>query len=308
MHCVVTGAQGFIGKYLCETLVKEGHIVIEVDKKNSKEQNILNINSSFFKWLAKQKIDLIINLAAIARVRDSVENPDLAMENVNIIYNMMEFARKNKIKKFIFSSSRETYGNIDIRSYKEIEGRHYNAESPYAMSKLCGEAMIIAWNKCYKMKGIIIRLSNVFGNHDPNDRFIPRMFNKIPKGKTVEIYGKDKAMDFTDIDDCISGIISIIKNYNKLSKEKLPIFNVAYGRAEKLLDVAQYIKDKLGSKSKIRIKKNHVGEVVYYKAEISKFQKLTGWKPKYTVYQGIDKMLESTNFYEFRNSQKKKNK
>ena len=159
------------------------------------------------------------------------------------------------------------------------------------MSKLTGESRIIAWNKCYGMKGIILRLSNVFGNGDPNDRFIPRMFKNIPKGKDVEIYGKDKTMDFTYMDDCISGILSVVKNYNKLAKEPMPIFNLAYGKAYKLLDVAQYIKDKFKSKSKIKIKKNHIGEVVYYKADISKFQKLTGWKPEVNVYKGIDKML-----------------
>src|SRR3990167_9104756 len=107
---LLTGSRGFIGTYLHEALINRGYIVFGADKKNGKQEDILNIdNSSYFKWLAKQKIDLIINLAAIARVRDSVENPKLAMENIQIIYNMIEFARKNKIKKFIFSSSRETY-------------------------------------------------------------------------------------------------------------------------------------------------------------------------------------------------------
>lgn len=292
-NIVLTGSEGFIGTYLLEKLEQEGHNVFGVDKKNTVEDDILTMDESpYFKWLSKQKIDLIIHLAAIARVRDSVEDPDLAMENVQIIYNMMEFARKNKIKKFIFSSSRETYGNITIPKYTEIQARHYNAESPYAMSKLAGESMIIAWNKCYGMKGIILRLSNVFGNGDPNDRFIPRMFDRIPKGKTVEIYGKDKAMDFTYMSDVIEGIMATIKNYNKLSKESSPIFNVAYGKAKKLSFVAEYIKKKINSKSKILIKKNHIGEVVYYKADISKFNKLTGWKPRVSVEQGIDKMLE----------------
>ena len=190
MRILLTGNRGFIGTYLHHALSEQGYAVFGADKKSGKQEDILNIDkSSYFKWLAKQKIDLIINLAAIARVRDSVENPNLAMENVQIIYNMMEFARKNKIKKFIFASSRETYGNADIKNYTEIEARHYNAESPYAMSKLCGEAMIIAWNKCFNMKGIVIRLSNVFGLHDPNDRFIPRMFKLIPKNNPVEMYG-----------------------------------------------------------------------------------------------------------------------
>src|SRR3990167_3039422 len=251
MKILLTGSRGFIGYYLLEKLRNEGHTVFEVDKKNGKDQDILNKDSKYFKWLGKQKIDLIINLAAIARVRDSVEDPNLAMENIQIIYNMMEFARKNKIKKFLFSSSRETYGNINIKSYKELEARHYNAESPYAMFKL------------------------------------------IPKNKSVEIYGKDKVLDFTYIDDCVSGILQVIKNYDKLAKQEVPIFNLAYGRGEKLVDVAQYIKNKFNSKSKVNILKNHVGEVVYYKADISKINKLIGFKPKFNVYQGIDEMIDA---------------
>lgn len=298
MTILITGNLGFIGRYLHEALRKKGHIVFGADKKNGKQENILRIDSSgYFEWLSKQNIDLIINLAAIARVRDSVEDPSLAMENVQIIYNMLEFTRKNKIKKFIFSSSRETYGNADIKNYKEIEARHYNAESPYAMSKLCGEAMIIAWNKCFGMKGIVLRLSNVIGEYDDNPRFIPLMLNKIPKGKDVEIYGKDKVLDFTDIYDAVDGILTTIKNYDKLSKQKLPIFNVAYGKGEKLVNVAQYIKKKYKSKSKIKIKKNFIGEVVKYTADITKFNKLTRWKPTTNVYQTIDRIIENGNYY-----------
>ncbi|MEK6878044.1 MAG: NAD-dependent epimerase/dehydratase family protein, partial [Nanoarchaeota archaeon] len=269
---VLCGSSGFIGSYLLEALRNEGYIVYEVDKKNSKEQNILNINSNFFKWLSSvvDKNTIVIQAAAIARVRDSVISPILAMENINILYNVTEWARQNKITKILFTSSRETYGNADIKNYTEIEARHYNAESPYAMSKLCGEAMIIAWNKCFNMRGIIVRLSNVFGHHDPNDRFIPRMFKLIPKNKPVEIYGKNKEMDFTYIDDCVSGILTAVKNYDKLSKQELPIFNIASGKSAKLWDVAKYIKEKCNSKSPIKLLKNHIGEVVYYRADISR--------------------------------------
>lgn len=294
MRILLTGHKGFIGSYLHEALIESGHVVFGADKKNGKQENILNIETSpYFKWLAKQKIEIVVSLAAIARVRDSVENPNLAMENIQILYNMMEFARKNKIKKLLFTSSRETYGNINIKNYTELEARHYNCESPYAMSKLCGEAMIVAWNKCYNMKGVVVRLSNVFGKNDPNDRFVPRMFKLIPKNKPVEIYGKDKVLDFTYIDDCVMGIMQVIKNFDKLSKQELPIFNLAYGKGERLVDVAEYIKKKFNSKSKIRIKKNYVGEVVYYKADISKIKKLIGFKPRFNAYQGIDAMIDA---------------
>ena len=82
-----------------------------------------------------------------------------------------------------------------------------------------------------------------------------------------------------------------------MGRDKLPIYNLAFGKGEKLVDVARYIKNKYKSKSKIIIKKNHIGEVVRYTACIDKIKKFTGWKPTTDVYQTIDRIIKNENYY-----------
>jgi UDP-glucose 4-epimerase len=293
-NILITGSSGFIGQYLVEKLKKEGYIVYEIDSKNGKDQNLLNINSKYFKWLENclRPNAVICHLAARSMVRHSVEDPDLSLENMGSTYNVLEFARRKKIKKIIFASSREVYGNQELKTCKETDSRTWFTESPYSASKSCGEAMLAAYKTCYGIDYVTVRLSNVFGLNDPNDRFIPRLFEWLPENKKFEVYGKDKKMDFTYIDDCIDGFMVTIKNFKKLANQEIPIYNIAYGKSEKLLDVALYLKELFNSKSKIKVTKNHTGEVVKYQANINKFKKLTGWTPKYNVFKGLQKMYE----------------
>ncbi len=290
MNTILTGSSGFIGSYLKLKLEELGYAVYGVDKRRSKRQNLLNLDTRFFRRLSTRKIDLIIHLAARSMVRKSVEYPHLARENFLSTFNILEFARKNKIKKVIFSSSREVFGNLEQKTCKEIDSRTWNVESPYAATKSAGEALFAAYKTCYGIKHVITRFSNVFGLKDANDRFIPRLFRKLPKNETFEVYGKDKAMDFTYIDDLIEGFILIVQNFDKLANQEIPIYNLAYGKSEKLLDVARYAKKLFKSKSKIKVTKNYIGEVVKYQANINKFKKLTNWKPEYNIYKGLQKM------------------
>lgn len=290
MTILLTGSKGFIGSHLKPALEKLGHKVVGMDKKNGifedlqYSENLENI---------KIKIDMIVHLAAVSMVRVSVEDPGVGKENFESTFNVLEFARKNNVRKIIFSSSRETYGNLEQKTCKETDSRTWNAESPYAATKSAGEALLSAYKTCYGIEYVTVRLSNVFGADDPNDRFIPRLFEKLPRNELFEVYGRDKQMDFTFIEDCISGLLTTIKNFEKLSCQPIPIYNIAYGKSEKLLDVALYLKELFNSKSEIKVTKNYTGEVVKYTANINKFKKLTGWAPKYSVFEGLKKMYEN---------------
>lgn len=295
MTILLTGNKGFIGSYLEPKLKELGHAVYGVDKKSSKKQDLrYPWKSGFFKRLSEKKIDLIIHLAAVSMVRVSVDNPDVALENIQTTFNVLEFARKNKIKKIIFSSSREVFGNQEDFILKEDQSRSWLVESPYAASKLTGEDLMAAYKKCFGINYVTVRLSNVFGLNDPNDRFIVRLFQGLPNNKPFEVYGAEKQMDFTFIDDCVNGFMAVVDNFSKLTRNKIPIYNIAYGKSEKLLDVAEYLKKLFKSKSKIKVTKNLTGEVVKYQADISKFQKATKWKPQFSVYDGLNDMYEKT--------------
>ena len=178
LKILITGSSGTIGTALFMFLLDKGYNVIGIDKKENvweKKLNKLTIRGDLLKNKDIEKIpkniDLIIHLAANARVYDLVVNPRLAFENMEMIYNILEVVRKNKICKIIFSSSREVYGNNGAMVYKENDNENIDScASPYAASKMAGEALIASYGNSYDIDYIIFRFSNVYGKYDKSDR------------------------------------------------------------------------------------------------------------------------------------------
>ncbi|MBI1866336.1 MAG: NAD-dependent epimerase/dehydratase family protein [Candidatus Staskawiczbacteria bacterium] len=288
---LITGSSGTIGTRLFEKLLEKSHDVIGFDKNHNKWSGRLNRLTIIGDLLKKEDIekipndiDMVVHLAANPRVYDLVVNPDLARDNVITTYNVLEFARKNNIKRIIFSSSRETYGNKKEMVSKETDVDIERCESPYAASKISDEVLIYSFFKCYGINYIICRFSNVYGMYDQSERFIPLILRKMKKNKNIEIFGKDKVLDFTYIDDCVEGIIKCVEKFDNVKNNT---FNIAFGKGSKLIDAAKLIKKNLQSKSRIFLGKNRQGEVVRFIADISKAKKMLGYKPEYDLENGI---------------------
>jgi len=292
---LITGSSGTVGTALFERFLEENYEVFGVDKKQNKWDKKLDkltikadlLKKNDFKKIPK-KIDLIVHSAANARVFDSVLNPNLAIENILMTYNVLEFARKNNIKKIIFFSSREIYGNRTEKKIKEKDANFRFTEGPYAASKIAGESLFWAYKRCYGIDFIIFRLSNVYGKYDDSERFIPLLIKRMMKNLPVFIFGKDKILDFTYIQDCVEGISLGVK---KFEKAKNNVFNLAFGKGVKLIKVAELIKRGLKSKSKIKITKPRPSEVIKYTADISKIKKNLAFEPKVSIKKGINLSL-----------------
>ena len=231
---------------------------------------------------------LIIHLAGHARVYNSVINPSLAHDNFLLIFNMLEFARINHLKKLIFSSSREVYGNSTEPMHAEDDANIKNCESPYTASKIAAEAMIWAHHRCYGTDFIIFRFSNVYGMYDNRDRLIPQFIKQAARGENLTIFGKDKLMDFTYINDTVEGII---KGIEKFDSSKNSVFNIAAGKGISISYVAELIKSKLNSNSEIIFKENKTGEVVKYIADISKAKSILNYEPMTSIEKGISEAV-----------------
>ena len=188
MRILVTGSSGTIGTRLCERLMADGHDVVGADWEPCKwnpavEKIRIDIDLRDKKQLSKlpTDVEMIIHLAANARVYELVENPDRAMDNFLDTFNVLEFARAHGIKKMMFASSRETYGNIhlpDGQKYSEDKAHFMTCESPYTASKIAGEALFEAYKRCYKIEVIIWRFSNVYGMYDDSVRVVPLFFRQ----------------------------------------------------------------------------------------------------------------------------------
>jgi UDP-glucose 4-epimerase len=293
---LVTGSSGTIGTALCKALLEKGYEVVGIDIKHNKWSEKVNgitiisdlRDKNFFNELPDD-FDMIIHLAANARVYNLVVNPSLARDNFDIIYNILEYCRKEDMKRFVFASSREVYGNSDKIFHSEDEAYVRNCESPYTASKIAGEALVHAYHQCYGINFIILRFSNVYGMYDESDRIVPLFIKLTKENKNLIVYGEDKLLDFTYIDDAISGVLKSVENFDYVKND---VFNIASGEGVSLIDVAQLIQKYMAAKNKIVIKENRTGEVKKFVAAISKAKEKLGFKSKTTIDEGLKKSIK----------------
>jgi len=293
---LVTGSSGTIGTRLCEALLVKGHEVIGLDSRPNKwspEIDKITVKADLrdaraFEGLP-DGIGLIIHLGANALVYPLVVEPCRAMDNMSMTFNALEYARNMGIKRFMFGSSREIYGNTEKVEHKEDDARIEGSESPYAAMKLAGEAMVRAYNECYGIDFIIIRFSNVYGMYDSSDRLIPRSIRRAKAGHELEVYGKEKMLDFTYIDDCVDGVAAAAERFDQARNQA---YNLATGKGTMILKVVELINSAFGSKSSINITGARTGEVIRYVADISKARKMLGYEPKVGIEEGIRRSIE----------------
>jgi len=299
---LITGSSGMIGTRLCEKLLENNYDIVGVDLKpnkwNSKLNNFAIIgdlrDNKTLKKLPKN-IDLVIHLAANARVYNLISKPVLAKDNFDILFNVLEFCKYNNVKRFFFTSSREIYGNSRKVFHSENDLLIQNCENAYGASKLGGEALIYAYKKSYGINFIVVRFSNVYGMYDDSDRVIPLFIKLTKENKNITIYGKEKLLDFIYIDDAISGVLKCVDKFDVVENE---VFNIASGKGIPIVELANLIKEyNKKSKSKIIVKENRTGEVIKFIADISKAEKKLNFKPANTIIEGIIKTIKWYNAY-----------
>jgi UDP-glucose 4-epimerase len=301
MRVLITGSSGQIGTNLALRLLREGHYVFGIDQRpNPWTDKIptllqdLSLQQSNFEggigYVAyPPDFDVVVHLAAHAKVHELVEQPDRALKNMIMTFNVLEFCRHNHLP-IVFSSSREVYGDIHRYITDESHADFAFTESPYSASKIAGEALIYSYAQCYHLRYLVFRFSNVYGRYDNDiermERVIPLFIRKISRSEPITVYGEKKVLDFTYIDDCVDGIC---RGINLLLSEKAVnhTINLAYGQGNSLIKMAEYIAETLSTKLEIRIEPAHVGEVTHYIADISKARRLLGYEPRTPLHDGI---------------------
>ena len=306
---LVTGCAGFIGMHLSKALLEQGYDVIGVDNLNSyysvklKYDRLKNLkkyeNFNFFKVDIACKedfesifknhiIDKVVNLAAQAGVRYSLEEPNSYIEsNVLGFMNVLECCRHYNIKGLVYASSSSVYGgNTNIPFSVD-----HNVDSPisiYAASKKANELMAHSYNYLFGLKSTALRFFTVYGPWGRPDMAMYIFVNKIIKGEPISIfnYGKMKR-DFTYINDIVDGIISSIKkNYD------CEIFNLGNSRSEDLMDVVSIIEDNLGLKARVEFESLQPGDVKNTFADISSSIEKLEFNPKTNISEGITSFIE----------------
>lgn len=312
---LVTGGAGFIGSNLCETLLKFNQKVICLDNfSTGKKENISCFKkNSDFKLIegdicdletclqATAGVDFVLHQAAWGSVPRSIEIP-LFYEQVNIrgTLNMLEAARQNKVKKFVYASSSSVYG--DEPNLPKVEGREGNILSPYALTKRVDEEYAKLYFKLYGLETFGLRYFNVFGRRqDPNGAYaavIPKFIKQILNGEKPTIYGDGKqSRDFTYIDNVIEANLRCCIAPLSCAGE---VFNIAFGGREYLIDVYQSICSALNSKLEPNYTSPRLGDIMHSNASIEKARRMLGYEPDWSFHRGIVAAIDWYKEY-FRN-------
>ncbi len=314
MRILITGSSGQIGTNLALRLLDEGHSVFGVDKRLNTWTNrfpylLQDLSSNYPAYeqgiggVEYPPCDVVVHLAAHAKVHELVRHPHRAMENITMTYNVLEYCRLAGLP-IIFSSSREVYGDIhryieDVDQRPESMGEstaHFAlTESPYSASKIASEALIYSYARCYDLKYIVFRFSNVYGRYDNDmermERVIPLFIHRMANDEPITIYGESKVLDFTYIDDCVSGILSGIFGVHE-GRVTNQTINLAYGRGNTLVNMARLVGEALGKEPAITIEPSQVGEVTHYVADITKARELLGYEPQVPLEEGIERAVK----------------
>jgi len=304
MNILITGSSGQIGTNLALALQARGDTVMGIDKRaNAWTQKfstqILDLTTPatgagefpFPAEVMNFKPQAIVHLAAWAKVHQLVKEPAKAFENVAMTFAALELARRNKAP-ILFGSSREVYGDILRHVTDESMADFVVAESPYSASKIASEAFFSSYAKCYGLKTLVFRFSNVYGRFDNDlsrmERVIPLFVKKIWSGEAITVFGRDKMLDFTYIDDCVGGIMAGIDAITK-SPEKVAsqTINLAYGQGQTLYDLVTLIELATGKSASATYAPSQTGEVTRYVADISKAKSLLGYSPQTPLTKGI---------------------
>ncbi len=302
MRILVTGSSGQIGTNLALRLQHDGHEVFGVDKRQNTWtddfdyllQDLAGHYAAFrggINGVEYPDVDLVVHLAAHAKVHQLVRQPHRALENAVMTFNVLEYARLRHIP-IVFSSSREVYGDVHrFEEYTEHVADFAYTESTYSASKIAGEAFIYSYARCYGLPYLVFRFSNVYGRYD-NDlnrmvRVIPLFIHSMLRDEPITIYGgTDKTLDFTFVDDCIDGIV---RGIEALAEGRVvnQTVNLAYGQGNTLVRCAELIAGELDVTPQMTLAPSLLGEVTHYVADLSKARELLGYSPQVSLDEGI---------------------
>ncbi len=308
MRVLITGSSGQIGTNLGLRLLDEGHFVYGVDIRantwTDRIETLLQDLSTPYKnfedgighAVYPKDLDIVVHLGAHAKVHQLVEQPDRALENITMTFNVLEFCRHHRLP-IVFSSSREVYGDIHRYITEESHADFLFTESPYSASKISGEALVYSYAQCYDLPYIIFRFSNVYGRYDNDiermERVIPLFIRRIRRREPIVVFGRDKVLDFTYVDDCVDGIIRGMQALIG-GKERNHTINLAYGQGHTLISMAEFIGQELGIAPDMTVEPSRVGEVTHYVANIGKARAILGYDPKVPLREGIRRTVEWT--------------
>jgi len=327
MRVLVTGSAGFIGSALTIKLIEEGKTVIGIDNINNYYDPDLKIkrleryidHPSYYhnftdiedanevnQIFKKYKPDIVVNLAAQAGVRYSIENP-LAYVNTNLVgfANILEGCRMAKVKHLVYASSSSVYGSNLSMPFSTNDSVNHPL-SLYAASKKANELMAHTYSHLYNLPTTGLRFFTVYGPWGRPDMALFKFTKSIIEGKPIDVFnfGKHKR-DFTYINDIVEGVFRILENPAKAndswtgndpdpssSSSPWKIYNIGNNSPVELMDYISSIEKHLGLKAKLNLLPLQDGDVPDTYADVSSLIKDFDYKPSTSVDKGVGNFIK----------------
>ena len=304
---LVTGGAGFIGSNLCEAILNMGYKVRCLDDLSTGKQENVDLftdqpNYEFVKGDIKdldtcieacEGVDYVLNQAAWGSVPRSIEMPLFyCANNIQGTLNMLEAARKNDVKRFVYASSSSVYG--DEPKLPKTEGKEGNLLSPYAVSKRADEEWAKQYTMHYGLPTYGLRYFNVFGRRqDPNGAYaavIPKFIKQLLNGERPTINGDGKqSRDFTYIENVIE---ANLKACLAPTESAVEAYNIAYGGREYLIDIYYGLTKALNINIEPLFGPDRPGDIKHSNADISKAKELLHYDPEWSFERGIKEAIE----------------
>lgn len=302
MKIIVTGGAGFIGSHLVELLVSKKHFPIIVDNLNSGRfsnvKKFVDSNQAKFikcdirnikKVLSLPKVDAIIHLAAIASVVESIDDPIFVNDvNVNGTLNMLEFCRKQKIEKFVFTSSAAIYGDYEK---KIVENSPTVPTTVYGSTKLTGEQYCKIYSDLFGINITILRPFNIYGPRQNNAYagVISKFMDRLKENKSPILFGNGKqTRDFIHVDDVARAFYLALK----YKKKKFDVFNLATGKSTSINELAKiFLKTSKKSNLKPIHKKSIPGVVIHSSTNPKKIKQNLHFNSTIILKNGISEFV-----------------
>ncbi|MBQ7856626.1 MAG: NAD-dependent epimerase [Alistipes sp.] len=328
MKILVTGAAGFIGFHLTQRLLSRGDEVVGIDSINDyydvnlkyarlAECGITEAEASLFgkqvqsdkypryrfvrmaleerealqELFRTEQFDVVVNLAAQAGVRYSIENPYAYIEsNIVGFINILECARHNAIKHLVYASSSSVYGGNTKTPFSE-EDRVDSPVSLYAATKKSNELMAATYAKLYGIPATGLRFFTVYGPWGRPD-MAPMLFSKaIMEGEAIKVFNNGElSRDFTYIDDIVEGVVRVIDSAPQ-GDTPSEIYNIGCGHPMPLMEFISLLEEALGVKAKKQMMPMQKGDVYTTYADTSKLEQRMGYKPRISLQEGVTEFV-----------------
>lgn len=319
---LVTGAAGFIGSFLSKRLIEkyDDVIIVGLDSLTDyydvslKKQRLMMLSKfgkrfTFLKadiankkkveaLFAKYKPAVVVNLAAQAGVRYSIENPDAYIQsNIVGFYNIIEACRHNPVEHFVFASSSSVYGTNKKIPYS-TDDKVDNPVSLYAATKKSDELIAHAYSKLYAIPVTGLRFFTVYGPMGRPDMAYFKFTNKLVRGETIQLYNNgDMYRDFTYIDDIVTGVVNVMRKIPDATEDGVPyaIYNIGNNKPESLMRFVEILEQSLmqehiiNAPGKKELLPMQPGDVYQTYADVSELEKDFGFKPETPLSDGLAK-------------------